>query len=108
MPKTPHIWTNLAWAYYVKRDYPKAIDTNRAILKEYPAALYARYNLALAYLCSGNLDDAEREYKAAYNLTSRPDEPAYISAVNDLQEILQNGTRPREAQRVLERLRWRK
>lgn len=107
-PKTRHLWTNLAWAYYVKGDYPLAIETNRAILKEYPADLYARYNLALAYLCSGNLDNAEQEYKAAYNLTSRPDEPAYVSAVNDLQKLLKHGTRPREAQRMLEILQWRK
>ncbi len=107
-PKTRHIWTNLAWAYYVNGDYPLAIETNRAVLKEYPADLYARYNLALAYLCSENLDNAEREYKAAYNLTSRPDEPAYVSAVNDLHNLLKHGTRPRESQGMLELLQWRK
>ncbi|MFQ6044336.1 MAG: FlgO family outer membrane protein, partial [Candidatus Poribacteria bacterium] len=107
-PKTLHIWINLAWAYHVKGDYKKAIETNEAILKEHPLALYPRYNMALAYLCKGDIAAAEQEYKAAYNQTSRPDEPAYRSAVNDLQNLLTNGIRPREAQRMLELLRWRK
>ena len=107
-PKTLHIWTNLAWAYYVKSDLKKAIETNEAILQEHPLALYPRYNLALAYLCSGNINAAEREYKTAYNQTSRPDESAYQSALDDLQNLLTNGIRPREAQRMLELLRWRK
>lgn len=107
-PKTLHIRINLAWAYHVKGDYKKAIETNEAILQEHPLALYPRYNLALAYLCKGDIAAAEREYKAAYNQTSRPDEPAYRSAVDDLQKLLNNGIRPREAQRMLEILRWRK
>ncbi len=102
------IWTNLAWAYHVKGDYQKAIETNEAILQEHPLALYPRYNLALAYLCSGNINAAEREYKIAYVQTSRPDEPVYRSAVDDLQNLLNNGSRPREVQRMLEVLRWRK
>jgi len=107
-PRTLHIWTNLAWAYHVKGDYQKAIETNEAILREYSLALYPRYNLALAYLCRGNIDAAEREYKAAYNQTSRPDEPAYQSALDDLQNLLKNRIRRSEAQRMLELLRWRK
>ena len=107
-PKTLHIWTNLAWAYHVKGDYQKAIEINETILQEHPLSLYPRYNLALAYLCKGDIDAAEREYKTAYNQTSRPDEPAYQSAVDDLQNLLKNGIRPREAQRMLEVLKWRK
>ena len=107
-PKKRHIWENLAWAYHVKGDYKKAIETNDAILQKHPLALYPRYNLALAYLCKGDINAAEREYKAAYNQTSRPDEPAYRSAVDDLQNLLKNGIRPREAQRMLEILKWRK
>jgi tetratricopeptide (TPR) repeat protein len=103
-----HIWINLAWAYYIKGDYEKAIETNEAILQEYPLALYPRYNLALAYLRNGNIDAAEREYKTAYNQTSRPDKPAYQSALDDLQSLLTKGISPREAQRMLEILRWRK
>jgi len=107
-PKKHHIWENLAWAYHVKGDYQKAIETNEAILQEYPLALYPRYNLALAYLCKGDIDAAKREYKTAYNQTSRPDEPAYQSAVDDLRDLLKSGGRSREAQRVLEILKWRK
>ena len=107
-PETLQIWTNLAWAYHVKSDYQKAIETNEAILQEHPLALYPRYNLALAYLRSGNINAAEREYKIAYNQTSRPDEPAYRSAVDDLQNLLKNEIQPREAQRMLEILQWRK
>jgi tetratricopeptide (TPR) repeat protein len=106
-PKTLHIWTNLAWAYYIKGDYPKAIETNTAILKEYPKELYPRYNLALSYLCNGDIDAAEREYKEAYNQTYRPDEPAYQSAMDDL-NLLKNGIHQREAERMLEILQWRK
>ncbi|HIE26368.1 TPA: tetratricopeptide repeat protein [Candidatus Poribacteria bacterium] len=102
------IWTNLAWAYHVKGDYKKAIETNEAILQEHPLALYPRYNLALAHLRNGNINAAEEEYKTAYNQTSRPDEPAYRSAVDDLQNLLKNGIRPREAQQMLEILEWRK
>jgi Flp pilus assembly protein TadD/TolB-like protein len=107
-PKTLHIWINLAWAYHVKGDYKKAIETNEVILQEYPLALYTRYNLALAHLCKGDIDAAEREYKTAYNQTSGPDEPAYRSAVDDLQHLLKNDIRPREVQQMLEILRWRK
>lgn len=106
-PKEPHVWGNLAWAYHVKGDYEKAIETNKTILREDPSNLRSRYNLALAYLCDGQLDAAEREYKIAYAQTSRPDKHAYRSAVADLQSLLENGTRQREVQRMLELLRWK-
>jgi tetratricopeptide (TPR) repeat protein len=56
---------NLGWIYYLKGQYPQAIEANARILRNNTEVLGMRTNLALTYLAAGDTANALTQYDLA-------------------------------------------
>lgn len=61
---------NLAWLYYLQGDFARSIQANRRTLDQNPDLLEARFDLALALLVSGQIDQAKESYEQALSLAA--------------------------------------
>lgn len=75
---------NLAWLYYIQGDFERSIQVNRRTLAQNPDSLEARFDLALALLVSGQIDQAKAEYEQALNWAA--EQVAKAEASNPPQE----------------------
>ena len=85
--KDPISWTQLAYAYYKKKDYKNASDAIDSALNIYPSLGIAHYYKGLILLKKGNINNAIEEIKTAISL-----DPYYKSmAINDPElDVLRN------------------
>lgn len=68
---------NLGWAYYQKRDFPRAIKELRMALHANPRFCVGRYRLARVYFDQGNLEGAEAELEQLTGDRACPIQEAY-------------------------------
>ena len=78
-PLPPINQANVAWAYYVARDYDRAIALLRDIVKRNPDFWVARWGLGSAYVQKGQFTDAIRELEKAMQLSQA--DPGTISSL---------------------------
>ena len=59
------------------------------------------YNIALSYLCLGDVDKSIDLYKKYYQLNLKIDEPINDGAVEDLQDLIEKGVQVENAKKIL-------
>lgn len=62
---------NLAWLYYLQGDFNRSVQTNRRTLDQNPDLLEARFDLALALLAAGQIDQAKERYEQAISWAAK-------------------------------------
>jgi tetratricopeptide (TPR) repeat protein len=60
--KSPGTAGDLAWTYYLLGRFDDAVEMNRIALESGPDELWIQYDLALAHLSAGRIDEAKAEY----------------------------------------------
>jgi len=68
VPEDPDLQDTLAWWYYLSHDYPQAITILRKVVKAHPEHAIYRYHLGMAYLKSGDRDEAQHQLQKALDL----------------------------------------
>jgi tetratricopeptide (TPR) repeat protein len=61
----------LAWTYYEQGRFDDAVAMNRTALAADPGELWIQYDLALAQLAAGKLEDARASYRAALDAAAK-------------------------------------
>ncbi len=61
----------LAWAYYLQGRMDDAVAMNRTALKTTPNELWIQFDLGLALLASGKIDDAKAEYTKGMDIAAK-------------------------------------
>jgi tetratricopeptide (TPR) repeat protein len=95
------LYGNLAWAYYMMNDDRKSIEYSKRAVEIDPKLYYAKFNIALATLRSGNITEAYRLYndlrKDRMNIPSSD----IIGALSDLDDLVAKGIHTTEANNIL-------
>jgi len=95
----PVYFGNLGWAYYLANDDDKCIAySNRAVALN-PETYYAKYNIALANLRSGNIGEARKLYEGLKNM--RIPYNYIIGARKDLNDLIAKGIFVEESKAIL-------
>ena len=92
---------NLGWVLYLQGRFDEAIDQYRAILAA-ASSSQARFNLGLAYLARGDVEEAEKTYAQAIEEFGAAEGRA-IGAVSDLRALIESGVREDAGERILRR-----
>jgi tetratricopeptide (TPR) repeat protein len=95
------LYGNLAWAYYMMNNDVKCIEYSKKAVEIDPKLYFAKFNLALATLRSGNISEAYRLYndlrKDRMNIPSKD----IIGALSDLDDLVAKGIHTQEANNIL-------
>ena len=67
-------------------------------------ALYARYNIALAYLCMGDFEKSKELYQECYDLNKQIEEPIRDGAIKDLKDLIEKGSNVENAKLILKNI----
>ena len=67
-PEDPEFQDTLAWWYYLTQDYSQAITLLNKIVKAQPDHAIYRYHLGMAYLKSGDNEQARQHLRRALDL----------------------------------------
>lgn len=67
-PKEPHIWDSLAWGYYKKGDYEKALSFAEQAVDKMPYSALIQSHLGDIYMALGRKREAGFQYNKALNL----------------------------------------
>lgn len=96
----PEYRFKLGVAYYEESEHPAAIDDLDELVRDYPNMDQAHYFLGHSYSATGDLKNAEVQYRLALSLNPR--DPSYYAALG---HVLSKGNDPRkgEAIKYLER-----
>ena len=74
---------NLGWTYYLLGRFDDAIRVDRAVLEQDPSLIGVQFNLALALMVNGQLQEAEAEYQKGVD-----------QAIREMSNAQQAGTQP--------------
>ena len=92
---------NTGWIYYLKGDYSKSIEYSEKAVKLDTTALYAHYNIALSYLCLGEIEKAKTKYIATIRLNEDLGEEISKGAIVDLQNLVKDNFKKAESIEIL-------
>jgi Flp pilus assembly protein TadD len=73
-PEDPDLQDTLAWWYYLTQDYPQAITLLQKIVQAHPRQAIYRLHLGMAYLKSGDHDQARQHLQHALDLGIEADD----------------------------------
>ncbi len=93
------VYNELANLYRMFNLYDMAEYYCREILKEYPDADGAHFNMAYVYLGKGQLQDARDEFQKGLRLTTNQRNKKY--AEKEIRKIEKSGDKPQKGQNVL-------
>lgn len=100
-PETAAFLTDMGRCYYEQKDYKQALLSSTRAVEIAPSFASARYLAALAIL---RMDDTYKKaldvYKEAYTMDGR-DESLRSQAILDLQNLIKQDIRTKEAQQIL-------
>lgn len=96
-----HFYGNLGWAYYMVNNDKKCIENSKKAIEIDPTAYYARYNLGLANLRSGNIDEARRIYGELKKEKDSITESSQKGAIKDLNDLKAKGVYVKEIKAIL-------
>jgi tetratricopeptide (TPR) repeat protein len=94
-------WTRSYLHYYMKQ-YDKAVAHYNRTLEMDPSFLRARYDLALAYLLSGQKEDARKTFEEWY--ARRPDSPGTLPLLGYYHAVFGDTAKAQEMIRQIEAL----
>lgn len=97
----PENWGSLGWAYYLDNNDAKSIEASKRALEIKQSTYFARYNLGLAYLRSGNISEARKIYAGMKAIRSEVPQSDIKGAISDLNDLRSKGIRVAETKAVL-------
>jgi tetratricopeptide (TPR) repeat protein/transglutaminase-like putative cysteine protease len=97
----PGTYGNLGWAWYLENNDQKCIEYSKKAISIEPTTYFARYNLALANLRSGNLSEARRLYSELKAEAHNIDQNQQEGARKDLNELKAKGKFVNEIKAIL-------
>lgn len=100
-PDNAKLYENLARTYYMLSDNKKCIEFSKKAIEIDPKLYYARFNIALANLRSGNISEAFRLYNELRTERSRIPSMNIIAALRDLDDLVAKGLRVKEANSII-------
>jgi transglutaminase-like putative cysteine protease len=95
---------NTGWIYYLKGNYNKCIEFSEKAIELDSTALYAHYNIALSYLCLGEIEKSKLKYQQTIELNEELGEKIHPGAIKDLEDLIQKNIRKAEAENILTEL----
>ena len=96
------LYAELGWTYYRMGNFEKSIANSEKAVSGDSLIMYARYNVALAYLCLGQPDKAKEIYLQSKELDERLAQGSGIQgAIGDLQELIDKNIRKEDAAMIL-------
>ena len=101
MELQPKDWSTcgrLGWLCYLLKKWNESIEWSRQGLALDPTQTWIQFNLALALLCRGNVDEAKVEYQKGLELSDAKD---LNDAITDLQKALEMSPDLPGAQEIL-------
>lgn len=102
---TSHVaYGNIGWNYYLAENYEECIKWSEKAVSIDQEALYAMYNIALAYLCMGDFEKSKILYKQYYQLNVKLDEPIREGAIKDLKDLIDKGSCVENARYILKNI----
>lgn len=96
------LYGNLAWVYYLLNDDNKCIEYSKKAIGSDPTLYFAKFNLALASLRSGNTSEAFRLYDELRKERNRIPATQLIGGIQDLDDLVSKGIRVHEANKVID------
>lgn len=99
--RDPSSYGNLGWAYYLANDDSKCIEYSEKAIEIKPDSYYARYNLGLAHLRSGNIPEARRIYGELKKEAGSIPVAEKKGAVKDLNDLKAKGNHTQEVKAIL-------
>jgi len=81
----PYLYGNLGWGYYILKDFGLSIENSLKALNLNPQLNYARMNLGIAYLKSGDYEMSFSAYSSLLKFSPESDE--YEGGIRDLMEL---------------------
>ena len=85
----------------MKGDFDNCIKYSSKAVRLDKSALYAHYNIALSYLCLGELEKAKSKYNETIKLNKDLNQEIHPGAIEDLQDLIQNNFKKAEAEMIL-------
>jgi tetratricopeptide (TPR) repeat protein len=102
---TSHVaYGNIGWNYYLLENYEECIKWSEKAISIDKEALYAMYNIALAYLCMDDFEKSKELYKKYYQLNIELDEPIREGAIQDLKDLIEKGSNVEKATYILKNI----
>jgi tetratricopeptide (TPR) repeat protein len=92
---------NLGWAWYISNDDQKCIEYSKKAITINPKTYFARFNLALATLRSGNISEARKLYSILKDEAKYITLPEIDGAKKDLNELMARGKNVNEIKSIL-------
>lgn len=92
------------WIYYLKGDYQECVEFSEKAIRIESTALYAHYNIALSYLCLGELEKAKSKYSETIKLNKDLNQKIHQGAIEDLQDLIKKNFKKPEAEMILTEL----
>lgn len=89
------------WIYYLKGNYKKCIEFSEKAIRLDSTALYAHYNIALSYLCLGEVEKSKLKYEQTIELNKNLSQKIHPGAVEDLQNLIKKNFKKEEAENIL-------
>lgn len=102
-PQNASTRVNFAWMLHQRGQINEAIGHYEQILRQAPHSI-AQFNLALAYLETGRIDEAGQTYRRAVEQYGAA-EAVEVGAVDDLRAVLASGVQSAAAHDILE-MHW--
>lgn len=93
----------LGWSYYMLNDWPKSLEAGQRALKWNPELNPVHFNLGLALLQMGRVDEARSEYEEGIKLLGTVSD-LKEHGIDDLQEALEKSPALTGGKEILERL----
>ncbi len=94
------IYGNLGWIYYCKNDFDRCIIYSKKAVELDDDAYYAKFNMALATLRSGNRDEANELYRT-FLMESLIKNVDISGAISDLKKLVSKNIMVDEASYIL-------
>jgi tetratricopeptide (TPR) repeat protein len=98
------LYGNLGWTYYLMDDFQKCLELSDKAVSIDPELLYARLNIALTHLRTGNIEEANRLYSELLKEKTKMSPAVIFGAIQDLRDLKAKGIYAREADRIIKSL----
>jgi tetratricopeptide (TPR) repeat protein len=100
-PETSPPHGGLGWELYLTGDFEGCVKESEIAVRLNPDATYARYNIGLAYLRLGRMEEARNVYAETTLLQRSRNESYDQSAIYDLKELIRSNIATQNARTIL-------
>ncbi len=102
--KHPTANGNLGWVYYKKADYENCIKYSKKAIEYDSTTMYAKFNIALCKLRTGEIEQAKILYKDYTEQSLRLGFPKPEGAMQDLKDLIALAIHEQECQQIIDEM----